>query len=150
MSKPYRTRPYCGAHLDCGEICDCRASVAAHSDDDPDMDDHGSDAPAQAAQPAQNGRQTAAGGQNAAGGRNNQPQPQNGQNGRSGASRGLSGAQLSRMYRKGEDIGWSRKQIDSRIAEKYGLQNPHGLMRAQYDDICNQFDAAKNGGQNNA
>ena len=119
-------------------------------DDDPDMADHGSDAPPQTTQPAQNGRQTAAGGQNAAGGRNTQPQPQNGQGGRSGASRGLSDAQLSRMYRKGEDIGWSRQQIDSRIAEKYGLQDPHGLTRAQYDDICNQFDAAKNGGQNNA
>ncbi len=34
MSKQYRTCPYCGAHLDCGEICDCRASVAAHSDDE--------------------------------------------------------------------------------------------------------------------
>lgn len=32
MSKPYRTCPYCGANLDCSEICDCRASVAAHSD----------------------------------------------------------------------------------------------------------------------
>lgn len=32
MSKPYRTCPYCGAHLDCGEACDCQASVAAHGD----------------------------------------------------------------------------------------------------------------------
>lgn len=25
MGKPYRECPYCGAHLDAGEICDCRA-----------------------------------------------------------------------------------------------------------------------------
>ena len=25
MGKPYRECPHCGAHLDAGEICDCRA-----------------------------------------------------------------------------------------------------------------------------
>lgn len=24
MGKPYRECPHCGAHLDAGEICDCR------------------------------------------------------------------------------------------------------------------------------
>ncbi len=113
-------------------------------DDDPDMADHGSDAPP----PAQN-KGTAS--QNAAGGRNTQPPAQNGQNGHTGAQKPLSEAQLSRMYRKGEDAGVTKEQIDERIAQKYGQQDPHYMTRAQYDETCNALDAqAKKGGTANA
>ena len=103
-------------------------------DDDPDMSDHGSDAPP----PAQN-QGTAP--RNASGGRNTQPAPQSGQNGHTGAQKPLSEAQLSRMYRKGEDAGVTQDQINERIAQKYGQQDPHYLTRAQYDEICNSLDA---------
>lgn len=103
-------------------------------DDDPDMSDHGSDAPP----PAQN-QGTAP--RNASGGRNTQPAPQSGQNGHAGAQKPLSEAQLSRMYRKGEDAGVTQDQINERIAQKYGQQDPHYLTRAQYDEICNSLDA---------
>lgn len=103
-------------------------------DDDPDMSDHGSDAPP----PAQN-QGTAH--RNASGGRNTQPTPQSGQNGHTGAQKPLSEAQLSRMYRKGEDAGVTQDQINERITQKYGQQDPHYLTRAQYDEICNSLDA---------
>lgn len=103
-------------------------------DDDPDMSDHGSDAPP----PAQN-QGTAP--RNVSGGRNTQPAPQSGQNGHTGAQKPLSEAQLSRMYRKGEDAGVTQDQINERIAQKYGQQDPHYLTRAQYDEICNSLDA---------
>ena len=107
-------------------------------DDDPDMNDHGSEpAPPQA---AQNGRTAP---QNAAGGRNTQPPAQQGQSSRSGAQRALSEAQLSRMYRKGEDAGMTQEQINERIVQKYNQQDPHNLTRAQYDEICNALDAAR-------
>lgn len=103
-------------------------------DDDPDMSDHGSDAPP----PAQN-QGTAP--RNASGSRITQPAPQSGQNGHAGAQKPLSEAQLSRMYRKGEDAGVTQDQINERIAQKYGQQDPHYLTRAQYDEICNSLDA---------
>lgn len=103
-------------------------------DDDPDMSDHGSDAP-----PAAQNQGTAP--RNVSGGRNTQPAPQNGQNGHTGAQKPLSEAQLSRMYRKGEDAGVTQDQINERIAQKYGQQDPHYLTRAQYDEICNSLDA---------
>ena len=56
-------------------------------------------------------------------------------------------AQLSRMYRKGEDVGYTQQQIDDRIRQKYGQQDPHLLTRAQYDEICNSLDAARRQGQ---
>lgn len=108
-------------------------------DDDPDMSDHGTEPPPQ----PQNGRTAP---QNAAGGRNTKPPDQNAQNGRTGASRPLSDAQLARMYRKGEDAGRTQAQIDQWIAQKYGQQDPHNLTRAQYDEICNGLDAAKQQG----
>lgn len=87
----------------------------------------------------------------AAGGRNTQPPTQSGQNGHTGAQKPLSEAQLSRMYRKGEDAGVTKEQIDERIAQKYGQQDPHYMTRAQYDETCNALDAqAKKGGTANA
>lgn len=108
-------------------------------DDDPDMADHGTEPPPATAQ-----RPTAP--QSSAGGRNTQPPPQQPQNGQTGAQRPLSDAQLSRMYRKGEDAGITQQQIDARIAQQYGKQDPHMLTRAQYDEICNSLDAAKRQG----
>lgn len=109
-------------------------------DDDPDMNDHGTEPPPQ----PQNGRTAP---QSAAGGRNTQPPRQNAQSGRTSAQTPLSDAQLTRMYRKGEDVGWTEQQINERIAQKYGQQDPHYLTRAQYDEICNSLDAAKRQGQ---
>ena len=42
---------------------------------------------------------------------------------------GVTGDRLSRMYRKGEDVGYTQQQIDDRIRQKYGQQNPHLLTR---------------------
>ena len=103
-------------------------------DDDPDLNDRGQTAPPPAAN-----RPTAP--QNGAAGRNTGPQPQNAQNGHTGASRPLSDAQLSRMYRKGEDAGITQAQINEKIAKSYGQQDPHNMTRAQYDEICNLLDA---------
>ena len=64
------------------------------------------------------------------------------QNGRTGAPRLLSDAQLDRMYKKGELAGCTQKQIDDRILQKYGQQDPHNLTREQYEEICNALDAA--------
>lgn len=108
-------------------------------DDDPDMADHGTEPPPASAQ-----RPTAP--QSSAGGRNTQPTPQQPQNGQTGAQRPLSDAQLSRMYRKGEDAGITQQQIDARIVQQYEKQDPHMLTRAQYDEICNSLDAAKRQG----
>lgn len=118
-------------------------------DDDPDMTDHGSEGTPQNQTPPPQNRGTAP--QNGAGGRNTQPPAQSGQNGRSGAQKALSDAQLSRMYRKGEDAGVTKEQIDERILQKYGHQDPHNMTRAQYDEVCNSLDAtARQGGVNNA
>lgn len=105
-------------------------------DDDPDMSDRSSTAQ----QPAQN-RHTAP--QNSAGGRNTQSGGQTAQNGHTGAQRPLTDAQLSRMYRKGEDAGITQAQINEEIERQYGHKDPHNLTRAQYDEICNRLDAAK-------
>ena len=103
-------------------------------DEDPDMSDRSSAAPL----PAPN-RHTAP--QNGAGGRNTQPGGQTAQNGHTGAQRPLSDAQISRMYRKGEDAGITQAQINERIVKSYGQQDPHNMTRAQYDEICNLLDA---------
>lgn len=113
-------------------------------DDDPDMADHSTEPPP----PPQN-RGTAP--QNAATGRNTPPPQQNAQNGRTGAQRLLTDAQLGRMYRKGEDVGMEQAQVNARIVEKFGQQDPRSMTRAQYDDICNELDAIKRqGGTTNA
>lgn len=113
-------------------------------DDDPDMSDHSSEPPQQSQKQhtgAQNGNRQG----------NTQPQAQNGQTGRSGAARLLSDAQLSRLYRKGEDAGYSQQSINEWILKKYGQQDPHNLTRAQYDEACAAMDNAKQqGGQDNA
>lgn len=105
-------------------------------DEDSDMSDRSSAAPL----PAPN-RHTAP--QNGAGGRNTQPGGQTAQNGHTGAQKPLTDAQLSRMYRKGEDAGITQTQIDEEIERQYGHKDPHNLTRAQYDEICNRLDAAK-------
>ena len=105
-------------------------------DDDPDLNDHSSTAP-----PPVPNRPTAP--PNAAGDRNTGRQAGNAQNGRTGAQRPLTDAQLSRMYRKGEDAGISQAQINEDIATRYRQQDPHNLTRAQYDEICNRLDAVK-------
>ena len=89
-----------------------------------DMSDHASEG----TPPAQN-RPTAP--QNGAGGRNTQPSGQTAQNGRTSAQRPLSDAQLSRMYRKGEDAGITQAQINDRIAKSYGQQDPHNMLDAE-------------------
>ena len=113
-------------------------------DDDPDMSDHSSEPPQQSQKQhtgAQNGNRQG----------NTQSQAQNGQTGRSGAARPLSDAQLSRLYRKGEDAGYSQQSINDWILKKYGQQDPHNLTRAQYDEACAAMDNAKQqGGQDNA
>ena len=61
------------------------------------------------------------------------------------------GAQNSRLYRKGEDAGYSQQSINEWILKKYGQQDPHNLTRAQYDEACTAMDNAKQqGGQDNA
>lgn len=114
-------------------------------DDDPDMNDHSSEAQPQAGQ----NRGTVP--QNGTGGRNTQAAPQSGQNRTTGAQKPLSDAQLSRMYKKGADAGYTQEQINERIAEKYGQTDPHNMTREQYDETCKTLDAkAKQGGQENA
>ena len=104
-------------------------------EDDPDMKDLGADAlPPQGA----------TGARNDGGGTNTQPK-------RSNANGGLSDAQLNRMYVKGESAGFTREQINARIAQKYGQQDPHNLTRKQYDEICDSLDmalASKQEGEN--
>ncbi len=111
-------------------------------DNDPDMQDHTSEERQQA-------QQTPTQPQNGAQGRNTQPAPHSAQNGHTGASRPLSDAQLSRMYRKGEDAGLNQQQVNARILQKYGQQDPHSLTRQQYDEICTALDNAKLGGNDN-
>ena len=108
------------------------------------MSDHSSE-------PPQQGQKQHAGAQNGNRQGNTQPQAENGQTGRSGAARPLSDAQLSRLYRKGEDAGYSQQSINEWILKKYGQQDPHNLTRAQYDEACAAMDNAKQqGGQDNA
>ena len=105
-------------------------------DDDPDLSDRSGTAP-----PPATNRPTTPG--NAAEGRNTGRQAGNAQNGHTGAQRPLTDAQLSRMYRKGEDAGISQAQINEEIERRYGHKDPHSMTRAQYDKICNQLDATK-------
>lgn len=53
------------------------------------------------------------------------------------------------MYRKGEDAGLNQQQVNARILQKYGQQDPHNLTRQQYDEICTALDNAKQGGTAN-
>lgn len=111
-------------------------------DDDPDMQDHRSEGNQQVLQ-----QHTQP--QNSPGSRITQPALQNAQNGQTGTIRPLSDAQLSRLYRKGEDAGMSQQQVNERILKRYRQQDPHHLTRQQYDEICAALDNAKQGGNVN-
>ena len=79
-------------------------------EDDPDMKNLTGAAQAQQAQPqAQNQGTTP---QNSPAGRNTQQTGKPASNGQTGAQKPLTDAQLSRMYRKGEDVGYTQQQID--------------------------------------
>lgn len=104
--------------------------------EDPDLNDRSNTVPP----PAPN-RPTAP--ENAVGDSSPARQPGNTQNGHTGAQRLLTDAQLSRMYRKGEDARISQAQIDEEINRQYGHKDPRNLTRAQYDEICNQLDVAR-------
>ncbi len=111
-------------------------------DDDPDMKDlSGTEMTGQKPQNSQNSPQ----------GRNTPPPAQNSNSGHAGASRGLSDAQLNRMYKKAEDAGITKEAADAHILQKYGQQDPHNLTRPQYDEVCSALDAQKKqGGQDHA
>ncbi|MBO5863511.1 MAG: ERF family protein [Paludibacteraceae bacterium] len=71
------------------------------------------------------------------------------------AKKGISDAQLDRMYKKGADAGFTQEQIDERINAKYGLTNPRSMTREQYDETCAALDKVKTtntteGGNSNA
>lgn len=106
-------------------------------EDDPDNSDHRSDAPqnvqngAQSARSAQ-GRQTPAQGQQSA--RNGSQTSQRGT--------GISEAQLTRLYKKGEACGMTAEHCNQRIRARYGHENPRDLTRQQYDEICTALDGA--------
>lgn len=68
--------------------------------------------------------------------------------GAAGRSHGkLTDAQLNRLYRKAEDAGMSKAQVNARIKEKYGYSDPAELGRKEYDDICGSLDQAIKGGK---
>lgn len=109
-------------------------------EDDPDNNDHGSDAP-------QNGRQSSG---NNNGGTNTRTGANTSQK---GSQRTLSDAQMNRLYKKAEACKMSKEATDKRIREKYKLENPAAMTREQYDEICASLDnfAQQNqGGQENA
>lgn len=115
-------------------------------DDDPDMKDLSGDTSTK----PQNQGTTA---QNGEGGTSSHSQTQNAQKGQTNGKKPLSDAQLSRMYRKGEDAGFTQEQVNARILKKYGHQNPHDMTREQYDETCKSLDDAKPepiGGASNA
>ena len=111
-------------------------------EEDPDMKDLSDDTPY-----AQN-QSTAQ--QNGAGGKVTPQKSKNAQNGQ----KSLSDKQLERMYRKGEDAGLTKEQINERILKKYGHKEPQNMTREQYDETCDALDAAtakkKEEEQNNA
>lgn len=109
-------------------------------EDDPDAKDNSDGQTAPQGTP---GQPTA---RNANGGRNTQAKQQNSQN----RPRSLSDAQLSRMYRIGEEAGYTKDQVNSRCAKKYGAQDPKTMTREQYDETCSALEAAKQGGNDNA
>jgi hypothetical protein len=107
-------------------------------EDDPDLKDlsDGQTAPQDAA-----GQPTGA--RNGWGKPNTPPAKKNAQNGQKSGTRPLSDAQISRMYRIGEEAGYSKEQVDSRCAKKYGVQEPKAMTREQYDETCDALEAAK-------
>lgn len=88
---------------------------------------------------------------NVAGGTNTQPMRQNGQIGPGNSPRQLSDAQLSRLYRIGEGAGYNQGQIEKWVCDRYKVQDPHNMTRAQYDEACNILENnTKQGGNENA
>lgn len=79
---------------------------------------------------------------NASKGKTTPPSNKNSQSGQKSASKELSDAQLTRMYKKGEAAGLTQEKIDERIAKKYGQTDPRKMTRAQYDETCDALDAA--------
>lgn len=114
-------------------------------EDDPDAKDLGADQTTPQGAP---GKPT--GGQNGGGAPNTHPSKQGANNGRTNASRTLSDAQIARMYRIGEEAGYTKGQVDSRCAKKYGAKDPKTMTREQYDETCSALEAAKQGGNENA
>lgn len=100
--------------------------------------------------PTQSTTERTTGARSGAGGTNTPPNQQNNQNGRADAPRTLSDAQLTRMYRIGEGAGYTKEQVNSRCAKKYGVKDPKTMTREQYDETCNALEAAKQGGTENA
>lgn len=109
-------------------------------EDDPDMSDRDNwGAPQTNGQPQNNN------------GRGNTRQSQkNTQNERTGSQGTLSERQIARMYLIGEEAGYTKEQVDSRCAKKYGVQDPKTMTREQYDETCSALEAAKQGGNSNA
>lgn len=89
--------------------------------DDPDNTDHSSDV-APAAYNRPNGQQNGNGAQQSA---------------------GLSEAQLTRMYKKGEAVQISKEAINDWIAQKYGKEKPETMTRKEYDEVCKRLDERK-------
>lgn len=112
--------------------------------DDPDAADH-STAPPQRAPQAQTAAPAAGGNNYPPGAAQGYQQPQG------GATRFLSDAQMSRLYKKAEAAGIMQQQVDMQIYQQYGQQDPHNLTRQQYDEICGYMDnIARQGGNRNA
>lgn len=59
---------------------------------------------------------------------------------------GLSDAQLQRLYRKAAAVSVPSDAVDDELEVRYGVHDPHQLTREQYEDICNQYDLAAQGG----
>lgn len=116
-------------------------------DEDPDQEDHGTEpAPQQPRTNSAGASQTASNSVQTDGtGRNTPPRQENGNVGQNSSSRRLTEGQLNRMYRKAEDAGMTKETTDARILKYYGVGDPATLTRQQYDDICNQMDAAIRG-----
>lgn len=64
--------------------------------------------------------------------------------------RTLSDAQIARMYRIGEEAGFTKEQVNNRCAKKHGVQDVKTMTKQQYDETCSALEAAKQGGKENA
>ncbi|MBQ8926084.1 MAG: ERF family protein [Paludibacteraceae bacterium] len=103
-------------------------------EDDPDNFDHSTDE----AQP--NGHTGARGG---SGGQTYRQTQQNASQGAQKGEKPLSNAQLTRMYRKGEDAGVTKEGVDAYILKHFNLQEPAKMTRQQYDEVCSKLDVQK-------
>lgn len=85
---------------------------------------------------------------NGAGNKSTPARTQNATGGATGAKKGLSDAQIDRMYKKGEAAGVTKEQILQQIAKAYGQQDPHNMTRGQYDELCKTLDELATTGGN--